>query len=1731
MSLSQRLGRRPSRSVHPRRRFRPGFEALEDRLVPATLFTVNTLADNTNTRDQVLTLREALRVQQGLLGLNNLTSGEQAQIQANAPGLTQDTIRFAPSLAGGTLLLNQAWRNADHVCTFGPSSFELTKSVEIDGDPSLGLTLQRDATAPAFRLFEVTAGASLTLQDLTLEGGLAQGGNGGFGGGGGAAGMGGAVFNLGTLTVRDSTFEANRAAGGNGGDSDLGSTDGAGGSNGSGGKSNFGDGAAGGDVNTAGTPGFGGGGGGAFEGGNVGFAGGSGGRSATPFGNVGFGGGGGGGLGGAVFNAAGSVALTNVTFTANTAQGGNGGNGAQDNGGGGSGYGGALFNLNGLATLVNDTLANNGATAGAGGTGSSAGQADGADVYNLQLAGVAPRVLPDNPATVALTDTILANPSGGSDLVNDPTHPGTLQGTHNLATQAGLPAAVFNLVTANALELAGLAANNGPTPTMALGTTSAARDAGVLVAGVTPTDDQRGSLRPDNGPIDAGAYQHGFALYEVNSLADTDTRDGVLTLREALRVQQGLLPLASLTTQERAQVKWDGGLSVATIQFAPALAGDTVLLEQAWQNRFGATTFGPSAFEVTRSVAIDGDPSAGITLQRDPAAPAFRLFYVAAGASLTLQDLTLTNGLAHGGNGGSVLGAGYGGGGGGAAGLGGAVFNRGTLTVRDSTLTKNVAGGGGGGDGSGGTSGYSGAPGGGGVGGDGGAFDGTAHAGGGGGGVAGPGAPNQGGTSGAGGANAQGVLTPAGQDGTPPGGGGGGASTGSTGTGNKGDIGGGGGGNLGPGGNGGFAGGGGGGYSGGSGGGGGGGGLGGAVFNAAGAVTFTNVTLTANFAQGGPGGGYSDGTSGGAGGSGYGGALFNLNGSATLVNDTLANNGAKPGTAGAGGSAGQADGADVYNLQLTGTGLPDQAASLTLTDSILADARTGSGRDLVNDAGHPGTVNGGPNLVMTSAGPLAAGVVALTADPLLAPLANYGGPAPTFALLPGSPALDAGTAANDPATGQPLATDQRGVARPQGAAPDLGAFESRGFTLTVLGGSNQSASVGSQFAQKLDVRVTANDPGVPVTSGVIAFAVSSASNGAAATLSAATVTLGGSSEASVIATANTTAGNYSVTASAAVSVPATFSLTNLPGAAAASAASAGTPQSAPVGTAFAAALQATVTDAYGNAVPGVTVTFTAPATGASGSFAGGVTTATTDTHGVATAPAFTASVTAGSYTVTASTAGVSAPASFSLTNQPGAAAAIAASAGTPQSATVGTAFGTALQATVTDAFGNAVPGVTVTFADVASGAGGSFAGAVSTATTDAHGVATAPTFIANTTAGSYTVTASAGVFSSARFSLTNQPGTAAAIVASSGTPQSAPVGTSFAAALQATVTDAFGNAVPGVTVTFTAPATGATGSFVLGLNRATTDTHGIATMLALTAGSTAGSYSVTASAAGVSVPATFSLTNQTGAAAILTATAGTPQSTTVGTAFAAALQATVTDAFGNAVPGVTVTFATSSTGASGSFAGGVTTATTDAHGVATAPAFTANATAGSYTVQATAAGLTAANFALTNTALPALGATDIVSVQVDDGSVQRSMVRSLTVTFDRAGVVPAGLFEVDRRGGGTVGLNVTATVVNGVTVATLTFSGPGVVGGSLADGRYTLTAGGTAVTVPNFFRLFGDINGDAKVDATDLKAFLAAYRSKKGYTANYNAYFDYNAHGLVDGRDYYEILARYGTAV
>jgi hypothetical protein len=151
----------------------------------------------------------------------------------------------------------------------------------------------------------------------------------------------------------------------------------------------------------------------------------------------------------------------------------------------------------------------------------------------------------------------------------------------------------------------------------------------------------------------------------------------------------------------------------------------------------------------------------------------------------------------------------------------------------------------------------------------------------------------------------------------------------------------------------------------------------------------------------------------------------------------------------------------------------------------------------------------------------------------------------------------------------------------------------------------------------------------------------------------------------------------------------------------------------------------------------------------------------------------TAGTVAGSFTVTATVAGVTSPASFSLTNTPGSPANLAAAGGTPQSATVATAFPTGLGVKVIDAFGNPVPGATVTFTCPPQGASGSFAGSA-TVLTDNTGQAAAPALTANTTAGGFAVTTSVAGAGTITFALTNTVGSPASVTTVSGTPRAPP---------------------------------------------------------------------------------------------------------------------------------------------------------------------------------------------------------------------------------------------------------------------------------------------------------------------------------------------------------------------
>jgi N-acetylglucosamine-6-sulfatase len=170
-------------------------------------------------------------------------------------------------------------------------------------------------------------------------------------------------------------------------------------------------------------------------------------------------------------------------------------------------------------------------------------------------------------------------------------------------------------------------------------------------------------------------------------------------------------------------------------------------------------------------------------------------------------------------------------------------------------------------------------------------------------------------------------------------------------------------------------------------------------------------------------------------------------------------------------------------------------------------------------------------------------------------------------------------------------------------------------------------------------------------------------------------------------------------------------------------------------------------------------------------------------------------------------------------------------------------------------------------------------------------------------------------------------------------------------------------------------------------------------------------------------------------------------------------------------------------------------------------------------------------------------AARVASVVVNNGSAQRSMVESLTVTFDQQVTIDSGAFTLQRQDGTTVAVNVATSTANGQTVAVLTFTGPGITRGSLADGNYVLTIRGDRVRnllgqeldgdtdgtaggdrADGFSRLFGDSDGDGDVDGQDRDLFRSAFESESGYLW----YFDFDADGDVDGLDNGQFNRRFG---
>ncbi|HNB52986.1 MAG TPA: choice-of-anchor Q domain-containing protein [Anaerolineales bacterium] len=179
-----------------------------------------------------------------------------------------------------------------------------------------------------------------------------------------------------------------------------------------------------------------------------------------------------------------------------------------------------------------------------------------------------------------------------------------------------------------------------------------------------------------------------------------------------------------------------------------------------------------------------------------------------------------------------------------------------------------------------------------------------------------------------------------------------------------------------------------------------------------------------------------------------GGAIFNEGGNFGVVNSTFYGNEA---TWEGGGIANEYNNQSPYNTLIVthstfsensanyGGGILNDTSYLYLSNTLIANSPSGGDCQSIYE---PET---NINNLIEDGGCEAA----LSGNPLLGALGDYGGKTPTMPLLPGSPALDAGddpTCAADPVNH----LDQRGLPRPSGSHCDIGAYEHQAIPPTVL---------------------------------------------------------------------------------------------------------------------------------------------------------------------------------------------------------------------------------------------------------------------------------------------------------------------------------------------------------------------------------------------------------------------------------------------------------------------------------------------------------------------------------------------------------------------------------------------------------------------------------------------------------------------------------------------------------
>ncbi|NOT62858.1 MAG: hypothetical protein HOP19_21830, partial [Acidobacteria bacterium] len=231
---------------------------------------------------------------------------------------------------------------------------------------------------------------------------------------------------------------------------------------------------------------------------------------------------------------------------------------------------------------------------------------------------------------------------------------------------------------------------------------------------------------------------------------------------------------------------------------------------------------------------------------------------------------------------------------------------------------------------------------------------------------------------------------------------------------------------------------------------------GGGISNTSGTLTVTNSTISNNSAPNGGSGIFNSSTlnvtnatiSNNSTTTGSGGGIFN-SGTSNVTNATISNNSAPTGSGGGifnggGGTVNARNSIIAGNTALVG---PDLTVTLTSQGYNLIGNTSGA------------TISGGSNDITGM-------------SPMLGSLAFNGGPTQTLALLAGSPALDKGSAANNPVTMSPITTDQRGLPRPVelatanamgGNGSDIGAYEHQCAAITVMPVSLPNGTVGFAY--------------------------------------------------------------------------------------------------------------------------------------------------------------------------------------------------------------------------------------------------------------------------------------------------------------------------------------------------------------------------------------------------------------------------------------------------------------------------------------------------------------------------------------------------------------------------------------------------------------------------------------------------------------------------------------------